>query len=196
MIIKVYSKNYIIFFIMLFGAYTLTNTTLSLGRPGPENLAKEVAQRERERALSALASARERLKVFIDANIKKIARLERRAALSALTKARKRLKPLILASIRRVKGIFNDGETYFNSRLYREAIATWYDIILLEPYLKRRGDERKAGSLIRKAQARLEEFLERKKRTLRVWAERERRRANLILRKKKAAFERETGQRL
>lgn len=52
----------------------------------------------------------------------------------------------------KITHLFEDGNEYYRAKFYEEAIATWYEVLLLNPMYKDKKDDEKAISLIKQAE--------------------------------------------
>ena len=73
----------------------------------------------------------------------------------------------------KIQNIFRDGKIYYNARLYKDAVAIWYEILLKERFFKYENDDNKVESLINNAQVKIKEWSAKKKRLFELKAQRE-----------------------
>lgn len=133
------------------------------------------------------SAAREKrlAKAMLNRRWKEFARAEKRRAFLDTKKKRLESKNKAVECRRKIEILFLDGRAYYDSRFYKEAIATWYEILLVSPECKNRRAEKKAEALIIKAQKALVNYTKAKIRREKNHANTEARLARSALEKAK-----------
>lgn len=101
-------------------------------------------------------------KSLLNERWKEFARIERAAAFLDMKNKKSELKDKAGECQKMLKSLFMDGKVYYDSQFYKEAIATWYEVLLLSPDCKSERDDKKAELLIINTQKALKNYTEAK----------------------------------